>query len=103
MSQLGRAHIPTRRAELQPTSAHLVRRREARGVTFALRLLLAAALCTRLVVEVDGAHHALRRGADARRVGALAAAGLRVMRLPASLVTGNLAAALVLIGRALRA
>ena len=37
----------------------------------------------RLVVEVDGAHHARRRGADARRDRALAAAGLRVLRVPA--------------------
>ena len=56
----------------------------------------------RLVVEVDGAHHALQRGADARRDRALAAAGLRVLRLPASLVTGNVAAALHMVSRALR-
>ena len=35
-----------------------------------------------------------RRAADARRDRALAATGLRVLRLPASLVTANLAAAL---------
>lgn len=54
-----------------------------------------------LVVEVDGAHHARQRGADARRDRALAAAGLHVLRLPASLVTGNLAAALELVSCAL--
>jgi very-short-patch-repair endonuclease len=54
-----------------------------------------------LVVKVDGAHHALRSGADTRRDRALAAAGLRVLRLPASLVTGNLSAALQLVNAAL--
>ena len=55
----------------------------------------------RLVVEVDGAQHALRRGADKRRDRALEAAGLRVLRLPAQLVRCNLPAALVLVGAAL--
>jgi very-short-patch-repair endonuclease len=55
----------------------------------------------RLVVEVDGAHHAGRRGADACRDRALTAEGLRVLRLPASLVVESLPAALQLIGRAL--
>ena len=40
----------------------------------------------RLVVEVDGAQHAQRRGADKRRDRALAVAGLSVLRLPAQLV-----------------
>ena len=56
----------------------------------------------RLVVEVDGAHHSRQRGADARRDRALTAAGLRVLGLPASLVTGNLAAALQAVAKALR-
>jgi very-short-patch-repair endonuclease len=56
----------------------------------------------RLIVEVDGAHHALRRNADARRDRALAAVGFRVLRLPASLVTADLPAALNLVTRALR-
>ena len=56
----------------------------------------------RLVVEVDGAHHARQRGADARRDRALAAAGIRVLRLPAPLIASNLAAALHLVNRALR-
>ena len=56
----------------------------------------------RLVVEVDGAHHSCQRGADARRDRALTAAGFRVLRLPASLVTSNLAAALQEVSRALR-
>jgi very-short-patch-repair endonuclease len=55
----------------------------------------------RLVVEVDGAHHAGRRAADARRDAALAAQGLRVLRLPASLVVRDLPAALRLVVRAL--
>jgi very-short-patch-repair endonuclease len=56
----------------------------------------------RLVVEVDGARHALQRGADKRRDRALAALGLRVLRLPASLVTGDLAHALEVVQQALR-
>jgi very-short-patch-repair endonuclease len=51
----------------------------------------------RLVVEVDGAQHALRRNADKRRDRALARAGLRVVRVPAALVGQNLLAALQLI------
>ena len=56
----------------------------------------------RLVVEVDGAHHCPARAADARRDRALAAAGLRVLRLPASLVFSDVAAALQMVSRALR-
>ena len=55
----------------------------------------------RLVVEVDGAQHTRRRAADKRRDRALEAAGLRVLRLPAALVTGNLPAALQLVTAAL--
>ena len=47
----------------------------------------------RLVVEVDGAYHARRRGADARRDRALARAGYRVLRLEAELVVRDLPAA----------
>jgi very-short-patch-repair endonuclease len=50
-----------------------------------------------LVVEVDGAHHMRQRGADKRRDRALAAAGLRVLRLSAAFVTSNLPAALQLL------
>jgi very-short-patch-repair endonuclease len=46
-----------------------------------------------LVVEVDGGHHARRRGADARRDRALARAGYRVLRLEADLVMSDLPAA----------
>ncbi|MES1183376.1 MAG: endonuclease domain-containing protein [Myxococcales bacterium] len=56
----------------------------------------------RLVVEADGAHHARRRGADKRRDRALAAAGLRVLRLPARLVQRQPHAALRLVAQALR-
>jgi very-short-patch-repair endonuclease len=56
----------------------------------------------RLVVEVDGAHHARQRGADRRRDAALVEAGLTVLRLPAQLVLGNLPAALQLVVQALR-
>ena len=55
-----------------------------------------------LVVEVDGAHHTRQRGADTRRDGALAEAGLTVLRLPAQLVLSNLPAALQAVVQALR-
>ena len=57
----------------------------------------------RLVVEVDGAQHARRRGADKRRDRSLAALGLRVVRIPAATVLQSLGPALELITRALRA
>jgi very-short-patch-repair endonuclease len=56
----------------------------------------------RLVVEVDGAHHERRRGADKRRDAVLAEAGLTVLRLPAQLVLGNLPVTLRLVLQALR-
>jgi very-short-patch-repair endonuclease len=48
----------------------------------------------RLVVEVDGAHHAQQQGADKRRDAALVAHGLRVLRMPAQLVLKALPEAL---------
>jgi very-short-patch-repair endonuclease len=56
----------------------------------------------RLVVEVDGAQHALRRNADKRRDRALASLGLRVLRLPTTVVTRELPLALQLIAQALQ-
>jgi very-short-patch-repair endonuclease len=51
--------------------------------------------------EVDGAQHTRQRGADQRRDRELAAAGLRVMRLPAALVIGRPAQAVQLVVAAL--
>jgi len=48
----------------------------------------------RVIVEVDGGHHARRRAADARRDRALARMGYRVLRLPAELVEKQLGEAL---------
>jgi very-short-patch-repair endonuclease len=45
-----------------------------------------AAPAERLVVEVDGAYHARRRAADARRDRVLRRLGYRVLRLEAQLV-----------------
>ena len=56
----------------------------------------------RLVVEVDGAHHARQRGADKRRDAALAEARLTVLQLPARLVLSNLPAAVQIVAQALR-
>jgi very-short-patch-repair endonuclease len=55
----------------------------------------------RLVVEVDGAQHALRRNADKRRDRALARAGLRVVRVSAALVMRDTLATLQLLARSL--
>ena len=51
----------------------------------------------RLVLEVDGPHHIARRAADARRDAALAALGLRVLRIPAKLVVTALPVAVELV------
>jgi very-short-patch-repair endonuclease len=55
----------------------------------------------RLVVEVDGAGHLRRRGADARRDEKLRRAGYQVLRLPAELVRREPAVALARIRVAL--
>lgn len=54
-----------------------------------------------LVVEVDGACHALRRRADARRDAALRGLGYRVQRVEAALVMRDLPAAVALVRGAL--
>jgi len=51
----------------------------------------------RLVIEVDGAYHAERGRADARRDAALERAGYRVVRLQGSLIASNIEAAQALI------
>ena len=56
---------------------------------------------SRLVVEIDGAHHTRQRGADRRRDAVLAATGLRVVRIPARTVPQRLDVALGLVVRAL--
>jgi very-short-patch-repair endonuclease len=55
----------------------------------------------RLVVEVDGEVHQRRERLDALRDEHLQRAGYRVLRLPAALVTSNLAAAVELVRAAL--
>jgi very-short-patch-repair endonuclease len=57
----------------------------------------------RLIVEVDGPHHALRARADARRDAVLARLGYRVLRLDAALVMHQLPVALQRIREALGA
>ena len=77
------------------------------GVSFRRQVPLAGYICDfvcasrRLVVEVDGAHHAQRRGADARRDERLRRLGYRVLRLPARLALRHLGAAVELITAAL--
>jgi very-short-patch-repair endonuclease len=60
-----------------------------------------AAPSVRLIVEVDGAYHAHRRGADKRRDRALTALGWRVLRLNAALVLSDLPSAVALVQQAL--
>ena len=55
----------------------------------------------RLVVEVDGAYHARRQTADARRDAVLRRWGYRVLRLEAGLVLSNLPEAVARIRAAL--
>jgi len=56
----------------------------------------------RLIVEVDGAYHARRSRADARRDRKLCRAGYRVLRIAAGLVERDIEHAVQLIGAALR-
>jgi very-short-patch-repair endonuclease len=67
------------------------------GVAFRRQVPLAGrfivdfvAPAARLVVEVDGEIHALKRGADARKDRALGRLGYRVLRLPDELVRERL-------------
>jgi very-short-patch-repair endonuclease len=77
------------------------------GVPFRRQVPLAgfiadfACASRRLVIEVDGAHHAARRRADARRDAVLARLGYRVLRLEAALVRSDLPRAVALIRQAL--
>jgi leucyl-tRNA synthetase len=70
------------------------------GVSFRRQVPLAGYICDfvcasrKLVVEVDGAHHAQRRSADARRDRCLEMLGYRVFRLEARLVMRELDVAL---------
>ena len=57
----------------------------------------------KLVVEVDGPYHGGRALADARRDGALARLGYKVLRLDAGLVVRDMASALALVRAALEA
>lgn len=65
------------------------------GVQFRRQVVVAGfivdffAPSARLVVEVDGAHHARQRGADRRRDARLARLGFRVLRLEARLVLAD--------------
>jgi very-short-patch-repair endonuclease len=78
------------------------------GVSFRRQVVLAGYICDfvcasrRLVVEVDGAHHALRARADGRRDACLARLGYRVLRLEARLVLCELSLAVELVRVALR-
>jgi very-short-patch-repair endonuclease len=55
----------------------------------------------RVVIEVDGAYHATRRVADARRDRELGRRGWRVLRLPAELLARDAAEAVAQVRAAL--
>jgi very-short-patch-repair endonuclease len=82
-------------------------RRDALGVRFRRQVVLGPfivdffAPSQRLVVEVDGAIHLNRRDVDRLRDEALVARGLRVVRITADVVETDLAAALLIVRRAL--
>jgi very-short-patch-repair endonuclease len=77
------------------------------GVVFRGQIVVGRYICdfvapaARLIVEVEGRSHQLRRVADARRDRFLRRLGYRVLRLEAKLVLRNLPAALALIRAAL--
>jgi very-short-patch-repair endonuclease len=77
------------------------------GASFRRQVPLAGYICDfvcasqKLVVEVDGAHHARRAAADARRDACLARLGYRVLRLNAHLVLQQLPLAIQCIRAAL--
>lgn len=118
MSQLSKL----RRQQLLEARAHAMRqapsepervlwqalRASQLGVRFRRQVVVAGVVvdffapAARLVVEVDGAHHGLRRGADRRRDARLEALGLRVVRVPAQLVLGDLAEAVWQVREAFR-
>ena len=81
--------------------------RKQLGVEFRRQLVIGqciadfAAPRERLVVEVDGAYHARRLAADARRDAKLARLGWRVLRLDAELVLRDLGAAVARVREAL--
>ena len=77
------------------------------GVRFRRQVVLQGCIvdffapAARLVVEVDGGYHTLRRTADARRDRALAGLGYRVLRLETELVLKHPEQAIALIHEAL--
>ena len=102
--QLNRQILLTQRAhemrrQLTPSEAALwtAISRNQLGVTFRRQVLVGnryivdfLALSIKLVVEVDGAYHARRGVADARRERVLRRLGYRVLRLDADLVLTRL-------------
>ncbi len=98
------------RSQLTPTEAALWRAIRGKRLGAALRRQVPIgryiadflAPRERLVVEVDGAYHADRRRADARRDEYMRRAGYRVLRLEAELVRTALPVALERIRLALR-
>ena len=104
-------HARRMRSALTPSEARLFQaiRAQKLGATFRRQVVIGrfvadfVAPAERVIVEVDGAHHARRRAADARRDRALARMGYRVLRLPAELVEKQLGEALARVRAALGA
>jgi very-short-patch-repair endonuclease len=103
-------HAWGHRQMLTPSEARLWSALRGRklGVQFRRQVPLAGryivdfcAPTVRLVVEVDGGYHELRRRADARRDAWLGELGYRVVRVDAELVMRDLTAAVALVRGAL--
>ncbi|MFZ5895120.1 MAG: endonuclease domain-containing protein [Myxococcota bacterium] len=73
-----------------------------RQVIIEQRIVDFVAPAAKLVIEVDGAYHAQRASADARRDAELARVGYRVLRIEAELVMRNFAEAVARIEMALQ-
>ena len=104
----GTADAPhTHGIRANPLAGTTARRRDALGVRFRRQIILGPfvvdffAPSHGLAVEVDGPVHQYRRDVDRLRDEALEARGLRVLRIEADLVEGNLAGALCAIRSAL--
>lgn len=98
------------RASLTPSEALLWARLRGRrlGVVFRRQVPLLCrfiadflAPAERLVIEVDGGHHAEQARADAHRDAVLGRAGYRVLRLDAALVIGDIEATVACVRAAL--
>ena len=103
-------HAAIMRSHLTPSESRLWRaiNRRQLGAQFRRQVVVGGKFVAdflaaepRLIVEVDGPDHRLRRSADARRDAKLQRLGYRVLRLEAKLVMEQLPVAVELVRQAL--